>query len=201
MRPSLHLAAACLAAALACTSPNEGQPPPLQVKGAVAVAPAAVACDLAGTPLTVTALGIHLSPSSEGAFLANPANLCRQRANETTVNLVLWANGAGAPATFAAGAYTPHADATGGLSAFQVRLDGSCAVTPPNVFAQRGTVTLSSVTDQRVAGSVDLVFDDGRTLAASFDAAVVPSAASPCDMFGVQGGAPGVGCGARTCSP
>lgn len=200
MRLSRHLAA-CAAALLGCTAPNEGQPSALQVKGAVAIAPAAETCDLAGTPLTVTALGIHLSPSSDGVFLADPANACRQRANETTVNVVVWANGAGAPATFATGVYQPHADATGGLSAFEVRLDGSCAVTPPNVFARTGTVTLSTVTAQRVTGNVDLLFDDGRLLTASFDASVVPSAATACQMFGAQGAAPGVGCGARTCSP
>jgi hypothetical protein len=197
---SLRLLVTAAAAGLACTSPPE-QAPALQSKGAVAVAPAAETCDVAGRPLTVTALGILFSPSADGAFLADPANLCRQRANETTVNLVLWATGAGAPATFAPGTYAVHQDAAGGVAAFQVHLDGACGPTLPNVLAQGGTLTLSSVTAGRVTGSIDVAFADGRTLTSPFDAAIVPAAVTACQMFGVQGGAPAAACGARTCSP
>jgi hypothetical protein len=194
------LVAAVGAAALACTSPNDGQPPALAAKGAVAVAAPAETCDFAGTPVPVTALGMVFSPSADATSLA--ANLCTQRPNETTVGLVLWATGAGAPATFAPGTYTVQQDATGGLSVFQVRLDAGCAVVPPNVPALTGsTLTLGSVTAGRITGSINLAFADGRALAGAFDAPVVPAAVTACQMFGVQGGAPAVGCTARTCSP
>jgi len=202
MRPLRLLAATAAAAGLACTAPGDQAAPPLQVRGAVAMASGADACDVSGTPLTLTALGVLLSPSSDGAFLSDPANLCKQRANETTVHLVLWATGAGAPATFAPGSYAVHQDAAGGLSAFQVHLDAACSPTPPNVLASSGTLTLTSVTATRVTGTLDLAFADGRSLASPFDAAIVPAVVSACQMFGVQGGSPAaVACEARTCSP
>jgi hypothetical protein len=188
-------------AVAACTSPADTQAPAVGAKGAVAVVAAPASCAF-GTPTTVAALGILISPSADSASLSDPANLCRQRANETTARLVLWSAGPSASVPFGPGTFAVTQSAAGGFSAFLVRLDGGCAVVQPNVLATpSSTLTLTSVAADRITGRVDLVFADGRTLAGAFDAPVVASTVSPCDMFLAEGGVPAMGCTARTCAP
>lgn len=155
-----------------------------QVKGVVGVFAPPRTCNDPRTPASTTVLQLNFSTVFDTAFQSDPANACAAGRNETSYVVAVWMNG-GNPLPFTPGSYSVHQDASGGMAGFVAHFDASCTQLLPNVMATSGTLQLTTLSSTRVAGRVDLVFEDGRRASDTFDAPVVPAIASACAMLGV----------------
>jgi hypothetical protein len=175
------IAAGCM---LDCGGNGGNAASSFQVKGVVASIAPSRTCNDRGTPVSTTVLGLTFSTVFDTAFLSDPANACAAGRNETSYVVGVWVNG-GNPLPSTPGSYQVHQDASGGMAGFVAHFDASCSQTLPNVVATSGTLQLTTLSSTRVAGRVDLVFEDGRTASDAFDAPVITTAANACGMLGV----------------
>jgi hypothetical protein len=172
-----------------------------QVKGVVGVIGPPRTCNDPRTPVSTIVLELDFSTLFDTAFMSDLANYCVAGTNETSYVVKIWANGA-SPA-IAPGLYQVTQDASGGMAAFVIHFDAGCSQTPI-VMATTGTLQLTTVSTTRVAGQVNLVFEDGRKASDAFDAPVVTAPESACAMLGVpdQGATvPSKFCATMRCQP
>ena len=162
--------------------------------GAIAFRPAIDTCVAPEATETVLALFVTFSSSFDTTFLQG--NTCSQKASSRNVGLAIWRlanSGDIAPGTY------PSGSTSGG--AYWWDLDASCQRTGENQLLSDGTVTIETSDSTHVVGRLNVSSAGGDRLAGRFDAPVVESPYSVCQLFGFTGGTPGPGCSAPVCVP
>lgn len=188
------LAAGAVSVVLASGCGSSTETPPALFGGFTPVDAAAVlstdnGCDIPFVGPTA-ASGAALIFSSVGgacSFAQSLVNLCGAKANATLLEVVV-ANGVVGGTTappLVTGTYaylaTPPTGAFRAALGTAARLGDACAALPGSPLdVVGGSVTLTAVSPSRVAGSLDLRFEDGSVHQAPFDVAVCPVALDLC---------------------
>jgi hypothetical protein len=136
-------------------------------------------CTFGNVQASTTGLLLGFGSFSGMCSLVTTTNWCGAKANGTIVSgFVVRANAVGGTAsalgTYPVSAATPAPDAQGNVvfaQGFITRWDATCNVTSGFLPATAGTIRIDSITSTRVAGNVDLTFDDGSRLSGPFDVA------------------------------
>ena len=134
----------------------------------------------ASTSIQASTAGLILGFGSFSGLcsLITTTNWCGAKANGTIVSgFVARGNAVGGTAsalgTYPVSAVTPAPDAQGNIvfaHGFIQRWDGTCNVTS-GIPATAGTIRIDSITSTRVAGNLDLTFEDGSRFSGPFDVA------------------------------
>lgn len=191
MRPTLLVASFSL---LAGCGSSDGPAPRLfddfTAQDGAAVVFAPVVCTLPIGTVSGAAVAVVFTNYPDACGVVTQTRLCGTRADSRTV-LALATQGelgsggiAGVtPGTFV---YMPNPP-TGPFRAADAEaaeVDASCTAAPggaPDMSS--GSITISSLTTERVAGSVALRFDNGQALDETFDVAICPVSIDLCDQM------------------
>jgi hypothetical protein len=207
LRPLAALAAAALVLA-SCGDDDDGgaaAPPQQGVSGTAAGQPFTAAdisalslsqetCELAGVSASATGLLLGFGTFQGLCTFVTQNQGCANKANATIVTaLIVRANVLGGnpgpvgPGTYVVGGSTPLPDAQGNVTipqALVVRNDATCQDTSGTPTATSGTIQITSA-GARIAGTVDLTFEDGGRVTGSFD---VPACGFQTDVCTVLAG-------------
>jgi len=119
-----------------------------------------------------SALILGFSATSGLCTYAQEAMLCDARASDTILTVGVVDVGTGAQTPVGPGTYTIGGSSSRQVTASFTKTDATCTDSVPGTVTASGTVTLSTITASRVAGSVDLTFSDGSHAQGSFDVAL-----------------------------
>lgn len=207
MRRTLAALPLALLAACGSTSP----PPPLYAgftpAGGTAIVFPPTSCSVTGLgPVSVAGLAIELTDFANVCEFATAVSLCGSKADSTfVVGVAANGNLVGTAAPIAPGTYPiltgpPTSLSFAGALGQAVRTDAACtALSGTSLAATSGTVVISSITADRVTGSLDLRFQDGSAYTRPFDLATCAPPAEVC-LF-LPGGSCVAGGAGWTCAP
>jgi hypothetical protein len=177
---------------------------PFTPAGAAALVVAPSLCNL-GTDASLTGVVLGFASFADVCGFAATSQLCGDKASALVVPVIVArarVATAGAVPPLGPGTYVhaeiPVLDGNGFMSVVEANvirtLDTSCTHPAVEPELASGTVRLDVLDATRAAGSADLVFTDGSTLAGTFD---VPVCAYQADLCGLVTGA----CSTPACFP
>lgn len=173
-----------------------------EVQDGTAIVMAPGVCDLpfVGT-VSIAAVAIVLTDHPDACGVVTQTQLCGTRESSSAVVGVAIQGvlGAGGIAGATPGTYVFLAEPPTGpfraIAADAARVDATCTALPGGVpDTVGGTITLDSITAERVAGTLALRFERDQALDEPFDVAICPVSLSTCAFIGGP-------CSPRVCAP
>lgn len=195
-RPAPALLLALAAATLAACGGSSGPRPELYqgftpLEGTAVVFPRST-CDVAFVgPTSAVGVAVTLTDFAGTCDFLAATGMCGSRAGSTFIMAAAVdgaAGGAQAPAVPRAGAYPflsePPTGAFRAAIGTAVRTDAVCAAQPgTSLDMTGGSIVISSITDTRVTGSLNLVFEDGTGYQHPFDLARCAPPVDICNLL------------------